>query len=97
MLRIPRTLITLPITASLRSFRVIVVSIIFVHTYRPSDEAKIAFAIHFKSQDGTITPLSSARIFFTGAICYILHLLFTTRVDQTNNETNKQAEEKRKT
>jgi len=25
------------------------------------------------------------------------HLLFTTRVDQTNNETNKQAEEKRKT
>jgi len=27
----------------------------------------------------------------------IIHLLFTTRVDQTNNETNKQAEEKRKT
>ena len=26
-----------------------------------------------------------------------IHLLFTTKVDQTNNETNKQAEEKRKT
>ena len=33
---------------------------------------------------------------FWPTLCSI-HLLFTTRVDQTNNETNKQAEEKRKT